>query len=79
MVPATTAMQGAGGERRHRRADLGDDVFLTNHLEIGNDVKNGGDGNDRIIGDRDPGNDVYTGGAGARHLSTSARPTARSR
>jgi Ca2+-binding RTX toxin-like protein len=49
----------------------GNDVFLTNHLETGNDTKNGGDGNDRIIGTRDPGNDVYIGGAGADLLDFS--------
>jgi len=46
-------------------------VSLTNHLETGNDVKNGGDGNDRIIASRDPGNDVYTGGAGVDLLGCS--------
>ena len=58
----------------------GDDVFLTNHLETGNDVKNGGDGNDHIIGYRDPGNDVYSGGAGVDLLDfrgTSAGVTVR--
>jgi Ca2+-binding RTX toxin-like protein len=57
------SMQGASGNDV-LNGGPGNDVFLTNHLETGNDTKNGGDGNDRIIGHRDPGNDVYIGGAG---------------
>jgi Ca2+-binding RTX toxin-like protein len=58
----------------------GNDVLLTDHLETGNDVKNGGDGNDHIIGNRDPGSDVYSGGAGVDLLDfrgTSAGVTVR--
>ena len=58
-------------QRGRPQRQTGKDVFENNFLDAGNDVKNGGDGNDRILGNRDPGNDVYSGGAGVDLLDFS--------
>ena len=68
--PGNDNLEGAGNEDV-LNGGPGEDVFENNFLDAGNDVKNGGDGNDRILGDRDPGNDVYSGGAGVDLLDFS--------